>query len=187
MSHCQNLQAILAELMADAQQIDGEEVNALGEAIMQAKRVFVAGAGRSGFASRAFANRLMHLGFSTWFVGEPTTPSIQPGDLLIIGSGSGETASLVTMAQKAHKQGAKIATLTIYPEHTIGNIAETIIRIPGITAKSEHATSKAETIQPTGSSFEQLSWLIYDSVVIALKEKTAQTDAQMFSRHANLE
>ncbi|OWB04809.1 6-phospho 3-hexuloisomerase, partial [Klebsiella pneumoniae] len=48
MSHCQNLQAILAELMADAQQIDGEEVNALGEAIMQAKRVFVAGAGRSG-------------------------------------------------------------------------------------------------------------------------------------------
>lgn len=44
MSHCQNLQAILAELMADAQQIDGEEVNALGEAIMQAKRVFVAGA-----------------------------------------------------------------------------------------------------------------------------------------------
>lgn len=167
MSHCQNLQAILAELMADAQQIDGEEVNALGEAIMQAKRVFVAGAGRSGFAARAFANRLMHLGFSTWFVGEPTTPSIQPGDLLIIGSGSGETASLVTMAQKAHKQGAKIATLTIYPEHTIGNIAE--------------------TIQPTGSSFEQLSWLIYDSVVIALKEKTAQTDAQMFSRHANLE
>lgn len=60
MSHCQNLQAILAELMADAQQIDGEEVNALGEAIMQAKRVFVAGAGRSGFAARAFANRLMH-------------------------------------------------------------------------------------------------------------------------------
>ncbi|MHC0951466.1 hypothetical protein ACYKD2_20000 [Klebsiella pneumoniae] len=56
MSHCQNLQAILAELMADAQQIDGEEVNALGEAIMQAKRVFVAGAGRSGFAARAFAN-----------------------------------------------------------------------------------------------------------------------------------
>lgn len=45
MSHCQNLQAILAELMADAQQIDGEEVNALGEAIMQAKRVFVAGPG----------------------------------------------------------------------------------------------------------------------------------------------
>lgn len=65
MSHCQNLQAILAELMADAQQIDGEEVNALGEAIMQAKRVFVAGAGRSGFAARAFANRLMHTGFST--------------------------------------------------------------------------------------------------------------------------
>ncbi|POP44282.1 6-phospho-3-hexuloisomerase [Superficieibacter electus] len=187
MTQCQHLQAILAELTADAHAIDGEAVKALGEAILRANRVFVAGAGRSGFAARAFSNRLMHLGFNVWFVGEPTTPSIQQGDLLIVGSGSGETASLVTMAQKAHKQGAEIATLTIYPDHTIGRLATTIIRIPGITAKSDDASTKAETIQPTGSSFEQLSWLIYDSVVIALKDTTAQTDAQMFSRHANLE
>lgn len=187
MSECQNLQAILEELCADAKQISGDAVDALGEAIVRAKRVFVAGAGRSGFAARAFSNRLMHLGYQVWFVGEPTTPSIQQGDLLIIGSGSGETASLVTMAQKAHKQGTEIATLTIYPDHTIGKLASTVICIPGITAKSDDAATKAATVQPTGSSFEQLSWLIYDSVVIALKEKTAQTDAQMFSRHANLE
>lgn len=187
MSECQNLRAILEELCADAKQISGDAVDALGEAIVRAKRVFVAGAGRSGFAARAFSNRLMHLGYQVWFVGEPTTPSIQQGDLLIIGSGSGETASLVTMAQKAHKQGAEIATLTIYPNHTIGKLASTVICIPGITAKSDDAATKAATVQPTGSSFEQLSWLIYDSVVIALKEKTAQTDAQMFSRHANLE
>ncbi len=84
MSHCQNLQAILAELMADAQQIDGEEVNALGEAIMQAKRVFVAGAGRSGFAARAFANRLMHLGFQYLVCGRTDHPIHSAGDLLII-------------------------------------------------------------------------------------------------------
>lgn len=77
MSHCQNLQAILAELMADAQQIDGEEVNALGEAIMQAKRVFVAGPGvpvlQQGIRKSTYARVLVR------FVGEPTTPSIQPG------------------------------------------------------------------------------------------------------------
>lgn len=187
MKPCENLRAILAELTEDAAQIDGDAVDKLSDAISASPRIFVAGAGRSGFAARAFSNRLMHLGYSVWFVGEPTTPSIQKDDLLVIGSGSGETASLVTMAQKAHKQGAAIATLTIYPDHTIGRLAYIAIRIPGITAKSEEMSSKAATIQPTGSSFEQLSWLIYDSVIISLKAKTGQTDAEMFSRHANLE
>ncbi|MGL9773583.1 MAG: hypothetical protein ACR5LG_05670 [Sodalis sp. (in: enterobacteria)] len=107
--------------------------------------------------------------------------------MLIIGSGSGETGSLVTMAQKAHKQGATLATLTIYPQHSIGQLAAVTIPIPGITAKSEDVSPKAATVQPTGSSFEQLSWLIYDSVVIRLKQLTGQSDAQIFSRHANLE
>ncbi|MBT9431991.1 6-phospho-3-hexuloisomerase [Candidatus Sodalis endolongispinus] len=187
MNKCDNLLAILAELTEDAQQIDNDSVQALGDAILAAKRVFVAGAGRSGFAARAFSNRLMHLGFQVWFVGEPTTPSIQQDDLLIIGSGSGETGSLVTMAQKAHKQGATLATLTIYPQHSIGQLAAVTIAIPGITAKSEDASTKAATVQPTWSSFEQLSWLIYDSVVIRLKQLTGQNDTQMFSRHANLE
>ena len=40
----------------------------------------------------------------------PTTPSIQAGDLLIVGSGSGNTASLVSNAKKAKDQGAKVAT-----------------------------------------------------------------------------
>lgn len=187
MKSCDNLLAIISELADDARQVDGDAVTRLGEMILTAERIFVAGAGRSGFAARAFSNRLMHLGFSVWFVGEPTTPSIQQGDLLIVGSGSGETGSLVTMAQKASGQGARIATLTIYTDHTIGRLADVAIRIPGITAKSAESSTKAATIQPTGSSFEQLSWLIYDSIIIYLKDKTAQSDAQMFSRHANLE
>ena len=34
----------------------------------------------------------------------------------MIGSGSGETGSLVVMAQKAHKLGASVITVTIHPE-----------------------------------------------------------------------
>ena len=49
----------------------------------------------------------MHLGYTVYFVGEPTTPSIQEGDLLILGSGSGNTASLVSNAKKAKDQGSK--------------------------------------------------------------------------------
>jgi 6-phospho-3-hexuloisomerase len=182
-----NLAAILEELTADAQKVDSAQIDKVASFILSAKRVFVAGAGRSGFVARGFANRLMHLGVTAYFVGEPTTPSIQEGDLLIIGSGSGETASLVSMAHKAKKQDASLATLTIYPEKTIGTLADACIVIPGITSKINEATEKSMTIQMTGSSFEQLSWLIYDSLIIDLKRTLGQSEEEMFARHANLE
>lgn len=102
---CRNLQIIIEELRQYSQNIREEEVQALAESCVRARRIFVAGAGRSGFAARGFANRLMHLGRTVYFVGETTAPSIGPGDLLVIGSGSGSTASLVTFAKKAKTAG----------------------------------------------------------------------------------
>ena len=80
------LKKILEELTHNAEQIRQEELEGFADQIQKAKRVFVAGAGRSGFVARAFSNRLMHLGLAVYFVGEPTTPAIQAGDLLIITS-----------------------------------------------------------------------------------------------------
>ncbi len=188
MKECSNLILIIQELAENAKRIDNDQLIEAEKLIKGSKRIFVAGAGRSGFAARGFVNRLMHLGFNTFFVGEPTTPSIQKDDLLVIGSGSGKTESLVVMAGKAKKQGAKILTLTIFPENTIGTLADAVIEIPGITSKSESENDKdVISIQPKGNSFEQLSWLIYDSMIIDLKKETGQSEEQMFARHANLE
>lgn len=100
MTPSKNLLAILTELTEDAHQIDQLQLEQVQSLILKAKRIFIAGAGRSGFAARAFSNRLMHLGFTVYFVGEPTTPSIRENDLIIIGSGSGRTSGLVNMAKK---------------------------------------------------------------------------------------
>lgn len=113
------LKEILEELLENAKQIRQEELEQFADKIQKAKRVFVAGAGRSGFVARAFSNRLMHLGLKVYFVGEPTTPSIQCGDLLIIVSGSGETGSLKVMAEKAKKQQAMVAVITIFRGHLL--------------------------------------------------------------------
>lgn len=188
MTECKNLRLIIEELAENAKKIDNDQLIEAEKLIKKADRVFIAGAGRSGFAARGFANRLMHLGFKSFFVGEPTTPSIQSGDLLVIGSGSGRTESLVTMADKAKKQGAKLVTLTIFPENTIGSLADVSIKIPGLTSKADNESEEqAVSIQPKGNSFEQLSWLIYDSMIIDLKKESGQTEEQMFARHANLE
>ena len=44
-----------------------------------------------------------------------------------------------------------------------------------------------ESIQPVGSMFEQLSWLVYDTVIMTLRDKTGQTNEDLIGRHANLE
>ena len=180
------LKKILEELTRNAEQIRQEELEGFADQIQRAKRVFVAGAGRSGFVARAFSNRLMHLGLAVYFVGEPTTPAIQAGDLLIITSGSGETGSLKVMAQKAKKQGAALATITIYPQASIGSLADAVITVPGSTPKSELADT-AVSVQPMGNAFEQLLWLICDTVVIILMKRLGRTEEEMFALHANLE
>lgn len=184
----QTLKNVIMELQQYAKAVSQEEAQAMVALILQARRIFVAGAGRSGFVARGFANRLMHLGFSVAFVGDPTTPPIGDGDLLIIGSGSGTTASLVAMAEKAKALGATIATVTIAPQNTIGSMAAAVITIPGTTRLLvEGEPQEGGSIQPVGSLFEQLSWLVYDSLIMDLKEQTKQSSSDMLKRHGNLE
>ena len=156
---CTNLKNIILELQNAATQVDEEQVEKFADAIIAAKNIFVAGAGRSGFAARGFA----------------------------IGSGSGTTAGLVVMAEKAKKQGADIATVTINPENTIGSMAKVYIKLPGTTRLLGDNQDKEGSIQPVGSMFEQLSWLTYDSVIMTLKEKTGQSNDDLIARHGNLE
>lgn len=186
MEHAQYLKSIIGELAENAGRVSTQEMEKVAELIRGAGKVFVAGAGRSGFVARAFANRLMHLGLSVYFVGEPTTPAIGAGDLLVIGSGSGETGSLVVMARKAKKLGARLATLTIHPEATIGSLADAVIVIPGATPKSALADT-VKSVQPMGNAFEQMCWLVYDAIIMILMDVMDKKEDEMFKLHANLE
>ena len=81
---------ILAELKRTINLINSEEAEKLVEGISHAKKVFVAGGGRSGFMAKAFVMRMMHVGLDSYIVGETVTPNLEPDDIFIVGSGSGE-------------------------------------------------------------------------------------------------
>ena len=181
------LDIILSELKEAAQAVDAVQAEQFAEAILAAKKIFVAGAGRSGCIARAFANRLMHLGFEVYFVGDITVPAIKKGDVLVVSSGSGTTAGLVAMAQKAQKQGADIITMTIVPENTIGKMSKAYVQLPGTTRLIAQGEAVGESLQPVGSMFEQLSWLTYDAIIMLLKQKTKQSNEDLIARHGNLE
>ena len=103
-----------AELVALQQIVDGlkdADTEALEKEIAQAKRIFVGGAGRSLLSMKGFAMRLMQTGHETYLVGEVCTPSVQPGDLLIVGSGSGETKVTLDVEGYRAKREATLRAL----------------------------------------------------------------------------
>lgn len=182
------LKIITGELSQYAGRVKEEEIQAAADFIISADKIFLAGAGRSGLAARAFANRLLHMGFDVHFAGEITCPPIRKGDVMVLGSGSGTTKSLIVMGEKAKDAGAKIMTITMFPDHTIGKMANVIVKVPGSTPKKASGEKNpAESIQPMGNLFEQMSWLTYDSIIMVLMEKLGQTSEEMMERHTNLE
>jgi 6-phospho-3-hexuloisomerase len=177
------LERILQEIQTTADLIRDEDAVQLVNGILEAKKIFVAGAGRSGFMAKSFAMRMMHVGLDPYVVGETVTPNLEEGDLFIVGSGSGETKSLVAMAEKAKSIGASVAAVTIVPNSSIGRLADIVIEIPAQTK----ADTSNKSIQPMGSLFEQSLLLFYDSLILHIMEKRGMDSGNMYGRHANLE
>lgn len=178
---------IIQELHNNAQYLEDRQLSELVDAIIQARHIFVAGAGRSGVAIKGFANRLMHLGCSVSIVGDITNPHTGEGDLLIIGSGSGETGSLISLSEKAKKSQVKIALITMDSESTIGKLSDVCVVLPGVSPKVNNQMAGIKSIQPMGSAFEQISFLTYDGIILELMNRIKETSDMMFERHANLE
>ncbi|WP_312946157.1 6-phospho-3-hexuloisomerase [Superficieibacter sp.] len=177
---------ILRELEHNAAGIDNAQAAQFIRHIKKANHIFLQGAGRSGIAIRGFANRLLHLGFAVSMVGEISAPHTRPGDLVIIGSGSGETTSLKSLAEKAVASGVDVALVTMKADSTIGRLAKSVLVLPG-TVKDENAREDGAFSQPMGSAFEQLCFITYDAIVLELMAQLGETSESMFVRHADLE
>ena len=177
---------IAEEIGASVGRIDDDRAAELVDAIDGAGRVFVAGAGRSRRSVESFAIRLLHLGIAAHVVGETTTGALGPGDLLLVGSGSGSTGSLVTIARRAVEAGGRVALVTIRGGSPIGELADVELHIPAPTPKLD-GPSESESIQPMGSLFEQSLLVVLDAVVLELMQRRGESSESMFLRHANLE
>ncbi|MGS0065679.1 sugar isomerase, partial [Escherichia coli] len=101
MSYQTNQENVLAELRATLGNISADEVERLIARIEAAENVFFVGVGRVLLSLQAMAKRLAHLGIKTYVVGQITEPAITERDLLIVGSGSGESMFPLGIARKA--------------------------------------------------------------------------------------
>ncbi len=99
-----DLMMLMAEKMQETvRALDRKDALRFFDEILAAGRVYVAGAGRSGLVAKAFAMRLMHIGYDSYVIGETITPAFSRGDTLVVFSGSGETNSIYDVCETAKK------------------------------------------------------------------------------------
>lgn len=153
--------------------------------IRKANRIFVTGVGRTGYIMRCFSMRLMHAGFKSYMIGDTETPGSSEGDLLIIGSGSGETESLKTYVKKAKKIGMRIAVLTASGNSTLAENSDTVCILPA-PSKAD-ADDGERSRQPMGTLFEQSLLMLLDAFVLRIMDEFHITGNDMYRNHANLE
>jgi len=177
-----------------ASKLDTGSVSDLVDNIMGAKKIFLMGAGRSGLAARAFAMRLMHLGFKVHVVGETTAPAVQPEDLVIAVSGSGETTSITNLGAISKKIGSKLATITSNKDSTLGNISDVVVIVPGRPKEDldyedyqERQMIGYPQLAPLGTLFEISALVFLDSVISDLMVRTGESEAELKMKHTAFE
>ncbi|MEZ4670246.1 MAG: 6-phospho-3-hexuloisomerase [Anaerolineae bacterium] len=180
------IMAVLDEVAFALHSVSDTQVATLRLAIHDASRVFIAGKGRSGLLARAFALRLMHLGLTIHVVDEVTTPAIMQGDLLILISGSGETASILQYSAQARSHGAKVALITAFPNSSIAQRSDIVVHIPAPSVKAD-VVNEVTSFQPMANMFEQSLMLLLDVITLQLMSDLGLTQEQLAARHANLE
>ena len=190
-----SINAILDNIESAQEFLDEETIDKFEDIIINSKNVFVTGAGRSGLAAKAFAMRLMHLGLSSYVVGETISPAINAGDCILAISGSGETNTIVTAAKISKKRGAKVLALTSYPESSLGQIADGIIHVKGRTKVEvddenylkRQIKGNYTSLTPLGTAFELTSLVFLDGLVSELMEAMGKTEEDLKNRHTVLE
>ncbi len=178
---CDELQSAASDLLA---RIDGAVAQAdwacftdLIDMVLDARRTFVSGAGRSGLVARMFGMRLMHAGITAHIPGETITPAATEGDLLVAISCTGSTGFTDYLAGRAKEFGAKVCVITTDPNSSLARLADHVVTIP----------VPVDDIVLRAAVFEHTAIVCLDAVFNILSERFHVDNTVFRSRHANLE
>lgn len=175
----------LADVGRVIEHLDSVAFESFAQAIAGAKTIALHGLGREGLQMKGLAMRLFHLGLDAHVVGEMTTPPVGAGDLLICSAGPGDFASIAALTKIAKDAGAKIAIVTAQPASNLAKSADHVLHIPAQTMADDQGDKTS--VLPMGSLFELSQMLVFELLVLRLREIKGETAATMRARHTNLE
>ena len=190
------MKLMASKIRSIANSISDEDAEKFIRELLNAKRIYVVGAGRSGLVAKAFAMRLMHLGLHAYVVGETITPALNKGDVMVIFSGSGRTKTVADLAETARDIGGRICLITSNADSRIGKISNCIVIIEHHRDAVADDAAEFEIRQmmgdhksfaPLGTLFETASMVFADAVISRMMEITQTDESALKNRHTNIE
>jgi len=175
----------LEDLAGVFKRIDQDGVARAVDEIAHADRIALYGVGREGLQIKGFAMRLFHLGLKAAVVGDMTTPPIGPGDLLIVSSGPGAFSTTLALIGVARKAGARTLVVTAQPDGADARAADIVLVLPAQTMANDQG--QKISVLPMGSLFEGAQYLLFEGMVLALRDKLGISAEAMRANHTNLE
>jgi 6-phospho-3-hexuloisomerase len=181
------LAAGAAEEIRDAAAgVDPRTFEAMLDELSRARRIVACGAGREGLMMRALAMRLYHLGLDAHVAGDMSAPPVGPGDLLLVSAGPGYLSTIAALVGVARAAGARTLCVTAEPTGPVPLACDCVLAIPAQTMANDQGEA-AKSVLPMGSLFEGAQFLVFELLVLALRERLGISPETMRSRHTNLE
>lgn len=174
------------ELRVAAEGVDAAAFGAMVEELAGAARIVVYGVGREGLMMRALAMRLYHMGCDAHVAGDMSAPPVGPGDLLIVSAGPGDFSTVAGLVGVARRAGARTACVTARPGAPVPRTCDRVLVIPAQTMADDQGEA-ATSVLPMGSLFEGAQYLVFELLVLALRERLGVAPETMRARHTNLE
>lgn len=169
--------------------MDPAAAEAAVAAIAGAKRLALYGVGREGLMMKALAMRLYHLGLDAHVVGDMSTPPLGEGDLLLVSAGPGHFSTVAALVGVAKEAGACTLCFTAQPEGTVPQAADLVLVLPAQTMADDRPGGEgaALSVLPMGSLYEGAQYLVFELLVLALRERLGESPEDLRGRHTNLE
>lgn len=166
--------------------LDPHQLDELVREIAGAKTIVLYGVGREGLMMRALAMRLYHMGLDAHVVGDMSAPPVGSGDLLIVSAGPGGFSTVNGLLGVAKGAGARTACVTAQPEGDAPKASDRVLVIPAQTMADDQSPDPA-SILPMGSLFEGAQYLVFELLILHLREHLGIDPEAMRARHTNLE
>jgi 6-phospho-3-hexuloisomerase len=177
--------AALADLSGVLDRIDDAQVQGAIEMIATARRIAVYGVGREGLQIKGLAMRLYHLGLAASVVGDMGCPPLGAGDLLIVSAGPGQFSTVSALLGVARRGGAASLVVTAQPQGECAAAADAVLHVPAQTMADDQ--SRTASVLPMGSLYEGALYVLFETIVLRLRDRLAVASAAMRARHTNLE
>ena len=176
--------AELAEVAGRMDDAGGDALEPTVLAIAGAPRLMLYGCGREGLMMRALAMRLHHLGREVCMQGDMTAFPLGPGDLFVCAAGPGALATTTALCEVAKGAGARVIVVTAEPAGETAALADDLLVIPAQTMASDRGGA---SVLPMGSLFEGAMFLVFEVLVLRLRDVLGETADSMRARHTNME